>query len=203
MNLQAALTLLLGMLLGWAWGCLGMAAGVAARSSTLLVSQYQRVAQDIGNNPDATTASYVFQGVFLDTRSDSSDSSCQPATRTALSLLLTTCRSTADQVQYSASSSSSGVLPWVLSEPISPNSLSCPSLLLAALRPVLTSHCHPLIRSIFGTIVADIMFSYGPLFPTHQFMLASTFLIPTSSYVAIALVGLAVIFPESMSHVWL
>lgn len=73
-DLQAALTLLLGMLLGWAWGCLGMAAGVAARSSTLLASQYQTVAQDIGNNPDATAASYVFQGVFLDTRSVSFDS---------------------------------------------------------------------------------------------------------------------------------
>jgi hypothetical protein len=47
------------------------------------------------------------------------------------------------------------------------------------------------------------MMSYGPLFPSTQYMLASIFLKPTAAYVGIALAGVFLIFPESLSHVWL
>lgn len=47
------------------------------------------------------------------------------------------------------------------------------------------------------------MLSYGPLFPQAQYMLASTFLIPSTAYVALALVGTALIFPQSISHAWM
>ena len=45
--------------------------------------------------------------------------------------------------------------------------------------------------------------SYGPLFPSTQYMLASIFLKPTAAFVGIALVGVLLIFPESLSHTWL
>lgn len=37
-----------------------------------------------------------------------------------------------------------------------------------------------LILSIFGSIVLDIMCSYGPLFPVQQYTLATTFLSASS-----------------------
>ncbi|KAG6828854.1 hypothetical protein H0H92_006561 [Tricholoma furcatifolium] len=57
--------------------------------------------------------------------------------------------------------------------------------------------------SIFGSIVLDIMCSYGPLFPTQQYTLAKLFIIPTSYYVAIAITALILIFPTSLNHVWI
>lgn len=59
------------------------------------------------------------------------------------------------------------------------------------------------ITAIFGTIVLDVMCSFGPLFFSPQYTIASMFLLPTAYYVAIALVSLAIIFPESVNHVWL
>ncbi|KAG6910622.1 hypothetical protein DXG01_009131 [Tephrocybe rancida] len=59
------------------------------------------------------------------------------------------------------------------------------------------------LLSIFGTIVLDIMCSYGPLFPTSQYTLAKQFIIPTSYYVAIAITTLIFIFPVSLNHVWI
>ncbi|CDZ98124.1 Predicted membrane protein [Phaffia rhodozyma] len=59
------------------------------------------------------------------------------------------------------------------------------------------------LMSVFGSIVLDVMCSYGPLFPSQQYTLATIFLIPTSSYVAIGLVCTVLIFPESLAHVWL
>lgn len=40
--LVAALTLVIGQLLGWAWGCAAMAAALRARDQVLLTSQVQR-----------------------------------------------------------------------------------------------------------------------------------------------------------------
>ncbi|KAG5640425.1 hypothetical protein DXG03_008703, partial [Asterophora parasitica] len=57
--------------------------------------------------------------------------------------------------------------------------------------------------SIFGTIVLDIICTYGPSFSTTQYTLAKTFIIPTSYYVAIAIATLVLIFPESLNRVWL
>lgn len=59
------------------------------------------------------------------------------------------------------------------------------------------------LLAMFGTIVMDVMCSYGPLLPTAQYTLARLFLIPTAYYVAIALASLIFIFPESLNHVWL
>lgn len=62
----------------------------------------------------------------------------------------------------------------------------------------------PVLRSsIFASIVLDVLMSYGPLFPSTQYMLASIFLKPTASFVGIALAGVILVFPESLSHVWL
>ena len=38
----AFMTLVVGMCMGWAWGCAAMAAGLRARSQTLLASAVQR-----------------------------------------------------------------------------------------------------------------------------------------------------------------
>ncbi|TFK38741.1 hypothetical protein BDQ12DRAFT_712685 [Crucibulum laeve] len=59
------------------------------------------------------------------------------------------------------------------------------------------------LLSIFGSIVLDIMCSYGPSFPTSQYTLAKQFLIPSSYYVAVAIASLIFIFPESLNHAWL
>ncbi|KPV71578.1 uncharacterized protein RHOBADRAFT_31005 [Rhodotorula graminis WP1] len=59
-----------------------------------------------------------------------------------------------------------------------------------------------MILSIFGTIVLDIMCSYGPLFPVQQYTLATTFLIPTACYLAIALAGTILIFPQTLNYSW-
>ncbi|RDB27383.1 Uncharacterized protein C57A7.05 [Hypsizygus marmoreus] len=59
------------------------------------------------------------------------------------------------------------------------------------------------LLSIFGSIVLDIVCSYGPLFPTAQYTLPKLFIIPTGYYVAIAIATLVLIFPESLNRVWL
>ena len=66
---QASLTVLLGMLLGWAWGSMSMAAGQAARDKTLLALRYQAAQQAVAAGPPGTTVqTLVFDGFFLDTR---------------------------------------------------------------------------------------------------------------------------------------
>ncbi|PPQ76063.1 hypothetical protein CVT24_006853 [Panaeolus cyanescens] len=59
------------------------------------------------------------------------------------------------------------------------------------------------LMSIFGTIVMDVIATLGPLFPSAQYMLVKTFLIPATFYVAVAIGSLVLIFPESLNHVWL
>ncbi|KAF8972504.1 hypothetical protein BDZ97DRAFT_1722616 [Flammula alnicola] len=59
------------------------------------------------------------------------------------------------------------------------------------------------ILSVFGMITLDLVCTIGPLSPTSNYKLAKIFLIPTSFYVAVAIGSLALIFPESLSHVWL
>ncbi|CAK5272819.1 unnamed protein product [Mycena citricolor] len=55
--------------------------------------------------------------------------------------------------------------------------------------------------SIYSTIVMDIMFTFGPLFPSKRYMLAKLFILPSAYYVAIAGVSLLLIFPQSLNHV--
>ncbi|KAI0826576.1 hypothetical protein BC628DRAFT_1419081 [Trametes gibbosa] len=69
--LFAITTIVLGIALGWAIGCAGMAAALAARNKTLLQQGLQRQAQSTAGlaNPDALFRDAIFEGNFLDTRS--------------------------------------------------------------------------------------------------------------------------------------
>jgi hypothetical protein len=45
-----------------------------------------------------------------------------------------------------------------------------------------------------------VMCTYGPLFPSAQYTLATQFLIPTGFYVATALASIILIFPQTVNH---
>lgn len=53
-----------------------------------------------------------------------------------------------------------------------------------------------------GVILINIS-TTPALFPSQQYTLARLFLIPTASYLAIAIVAIILIFPETMSHAWM
>ncbi|KZO91011.1 hypothetical protein CALVIDRAFT_506209 [Calocera viscosa TUFC12733] len=152
----AAAMLVVGMLLGWAWGCAAMAASLAARSQTLLASEYTTAESQLlpGLSPDTQFQAFVFQGLFLDP----------------------------------AASAVFGVFFFIGTFGLA---------LVRAYAPRLT------LVAVFGSIVLDVMCCYGPLFPSAQYTLATLFLLPTAIYIAVALAGILLIFPESMNHVWL
>ncbi|KAI5116968.1 hypothetical protein M0805_002170 [Coniferiporia weirii] len=56
------------------------------------------------------------------------------------------------------------------------------------------------ILCVFGSIVTDVFCTFGPLFPTANYTLVASFLISVGCYIAIALVCILLIFPETMSH---
>lgn len=58
------------------------------------------------------------------------------------------------------------------------------------------------IAMVFFVIVLDIMCTYGPLFPTQRYTLATIFMIPIGCSLAISLAGHFLIFPESLSYGW-
>ncbi|QRV93943.1 hypothetical protein RhiJN_21961 [Ceratobasidium sp. AG-Ba] len=154
--LFAMLTLMIGCLLGWAWGSAAMAASLKARDQVLLRSTLIATQQAAANqaNPDAYFQKAIFRGDFLDTRST---------------------------VVF-------GVF------------LAIGAFMLALLRvksPKLT------FASIFGTIFLDVICSYGPLFPFAEYLILQTFLVSSSIYMAVGLVVIVLIFPESLSHEWL
>ncbi|KAM0749035.1 hypothetical protein T439DRAFT_327526 [Meredithblackwellia eburnea MCA 4105] len=151
----AMTTMVMGMLLGWAWSCAGMAAALKARDKVLLASQFQRVQASLAGatNPEALYQVAIFKGEFLDARSS---------------------------VVF-------GIFLWTGAFFFG---------LMRAKVPKLT------FLAIFGTIVTDVMCSYGPLFPFAEYTLASNFLLPTSCYIAIALGGTILIFPESLNRSW-
>ncbi|KAF9560292.1 hypothetical protein CPC08DRAFT_708223 [Agrocybe pediades] len=156
--IMAATTLLLGMLLGWAWGSAAMASALSVRSSALLAAQQQQVQSSINpNSPIPATLQVqlqTFHGAFLDPRSSA---------------------------VYGAF-------------------LFLGAFGLATLRAFLPNLA---LLSIFGTIVLDVMCTTGPLVPRAQYIIAESFLLPATFYVAVAIGTLMVIFPESLSHVWL
>jgi len=45
-----------------------------------------------------------------------------------------------------------------------------------------------------------VMCTYGPLFPSAQYTIATQFLIPTGFYVATALASIILIFPQTVNH---
>ncbi|KAG8773968.1 hypothetical protein FRC12_002211 [Ceratobasidium sp. 428] len=152
----AMFTLMIGCLLGWAWGSAGMAASLSARDQLLLKSTLVVTQQAAANqaNPDAYFKKAIFRGDFLDTRST---------------------------VVY-------GVF------------LAVGAFVLALLRvksPKLT------LASIFGTIFLDVICSYGPLFPFAEYLILQTFLVSSSVYMAVGLVTIVLVFPETLSHEWL
>ncbi|KAJ7612695.1 hypothetical protein FB45DRAFT_939576 [Roridomyces roridus] len=153
----ASFTLLMGMLLGWAWSNAAMAAALSVQSKSLLASRQAaavKAAQAAGVSPTLYIQSLVFKGYFIDKRS--------AAVYGAMFFIGT----------YG----------------------------MGAIR----AHAPKLqLLGIFGTIVMDVVATFGPLFPTQQYTLAKLFLIPTAYYIAIALAALAVIFPESLNHIWL
>ncbi|KAI0360638.1 hypothetical protein OH77DRAFT_1418621 [Trametes cingulata] len=149
-------TIVLGVALGWALACAGMAAALAARDQTLLKQTLQKEAQSAAGlaNPDALFQNAIFNGDFLDTRST---------------------------VVF-------GVF------------LGFGCFLFAIIRayaPKLT------IMSVFGTIAIDIFCSFGPLFPFAQYTLLNSLLVSVACYVAIGLVFIIFVFPESLNHSYL
>ncbi|GAA5952078.1 hypothetical protein JCM10213_005355 [Rhodosporidiobolus nylandii] len=154
--LLVATTLVLGMCVGWAWGCAAMAAALRARSQLILASAQQRVQAGIAGatNPDVEYRLAIFQGEFLDWRS---------------TLVF-------------------GVFLWIGLFALG---------LIRAKGPQAT-----FLLAIFGSIVMDVMCSYGPLFPFQQYTLATTFLIPTACFLAIAIASNVLIFPETLNSTW-
>ncbi|KAH9925739.1 uncharacterized protein B0H18DRAFT_1007982 [Fomitopsis serialis] len=66
--------------------------------------------------------------------------------------------------------------------------------LLRAYAPRLT------IMSVFGMIAVDIYCSYGPLFPFAQYTILTSLLISLACYMAIGLVVIIFVFPETLNH---
>ncbi|WWC58457.1 uncharacterized protein I303_100999 [Kwoniella dejecticola CBS 10117] len=66
-----------------------------------------------------------------------------------------------------------------------------------ATKPRLTLGC------IFGTIIMDLMCSFGPLFPLPVYTLAKTLLIPAGCFIGIALASIFLIFPQTLNHIML
>ncbi|KAJ1304398.1 hypothetical protein OPQ81_005547 [Rhizoctonia solani] len=152
----AMLTLMIGCLLGWAWGSAAMAAALRARDQVLLSQALLSAQQTAANqaNPDAYFRKAVFRGEFLDTRST-----------VVFGVFL-------------------GIGAFVLA-------------LMRVKSPKLT------LASIFGTIFLDVICSYGPLFPSAQYLILQTFLVSSSIYLAVGLVTIILIFPETLNHEWL
>ncbi|GAA5871160.1 hypothetical protein JCM8547_001473 [Rhodosporidiobolus lusitaniae] len=153
--LLVATTLVLGMCMGWAWGCAAMAAALRARDRILLASSLQRVQAGIAGatNPDVEYRTAIFRGEFLDARST---------------------------VVF-------GVFLWIG---------------LFALGLLRAASPKAMLIAIFASIVMDVMCSYGPLFPFSQYTLATTFLIPTACFIAIAIAANTLIFPSSLNYSW-
>lgn len=65
------LTLILGLMVAWAWGAAAMASALRARDQILLTDQITRASNSLeqGVNPDAQFSRFIFHGDFLDTRS--------------------------------------------------------------------------------------------------------------------------------------
>ncbi|KAH9849321.1 hypothetical protein C2E23DRAFT_870653 [Lenzites betulinus] len=149
-------TIVLGLALGWAIACAGMAAALAARDQTLLRQSLQQQAQSTAGlaNPDALFQAAIFNGNFLDTRST-----------VVFGVFL-----------------GFGCFLFAL---------------IRAYAPKLT------IMSVFGTIAIDIFCSFGPLFPFAQYTLLNSILTSVACYIAIALLFIIIIFPESLNHSYL
>ncbi|TDL18689.1 hypothetical protein BD410DRAFT_900749 [Rickenella mellea] len=57
--------------------------------------------------------------------------------------------------------------------------------------------------AVFGTVVVDIFCAYGPLFPVAQYTIVSSLIISVAVYIAIGIVLILTVFPETMNHAYL
>uniref|UniRef100_A0A8H7YBR5 Putative ER transporter 6TM N-terminal domain-containing protein n=1 Tax=Psilocybe cubensis TaxID=181762 RepID=A0A8H7YBR5_PSICU len=172
--LMAATTLLVGMLLGWAWGSAAMASALSVRSASLFAQQSQTLKSLLDPTSPIPIARQIqihtFHGIFLDPRSSA---------------------------VYGAF-------------------LFIGTFAMGALRAYLPSLT---LLSVFGSIVMDVACTTGPreflnkitiaaltpsaVLPTAQYTIPEQLIIPTTFYVAVAIGTVILIFPESLSHVWL
>ncbi|ORY33700.1 hypothetical protein BCR39DRAFT_592676 [Naematelia encephala] len=148
----ALITLAIGLLTGWAWGCAAMAAAIRARSQVLLARETETAEAGYNHNAniDVQYQKSIFEGAFLDP----------------------------------ASSAVFGVFLFIGAYTLG---------FVRASKPRLTLAC------VFGTIILDIMCSYGALFPFAQYTLARQLLLPASCYMAIALASIVLLFPQTMN----
>ncbi|KAI0339296.1 hypothetical protein BDW22DRAFT_1409168 [Trametopsis cervina] len=56
------------------------------------------------------------------------------------------------------------------------------------------------LMSVFGTIAIDIYCSYGPLFPFAQYTLLNSLLTSVACYIAIGMVVIIFVFPQTANH---
>lgn len=57
--------------------------------------------------------------------------------------------------------------------------------------------------SVFATVIIDVYTSYGPLFPSAQYLFLQTFIISAACGVAIGLASSVLIFPQTANYTWL
>ncbi|KDN44479.1 hypothetical protein RSAG8_05526, partial [Rhizoctonia solani AG-8 WAC10335] len=199
----AMLTLMIGCLLGWAWGSAAMAAALQARDQVLLSRALISTQQAATNqaNPDAYFRKAVFRGDFLDV------AALQARDQVLLSrALISTQQAASNQANPDAYFRKAVFRGDFLDARstvvfcVGTCFLGIGAFVLALMRiksPKLT------LASIFGTIFLDVLCSYGPLFPSGQYLILQTFLVSSSIYIAVGLVTIVLIFPETLSHEWL
>ncbi|EUC58450.1 fusaric acid resistance-like protein [Rhizoctonia solani AG-3 Rhs1AP] len=148
--------LLLGCLVGWAWGNIAMVAAFAARDKLSLESAVQQARASIANEPDQIVSfqTMVFRGEFLDTRSTAIFGAFLGV----------------------------GTFLFTILRVRAPNAV---------------------FAGVFGNVFLDVICTFGPLLPTPQYLTMKTFLVSTCVYVAVSLVSIILIFPETLNHEWL
>ncbi|CAE6440783.1 unnamed protein product [Rhizoctonia solani] len=154
--LFSIIVLLLGCLVGWAFGSIAMVVAFAARDKVSLESAVLRAQASAANEPDPVTSfqKMVFRGDFLGTRSTA-------IFGTFLGI---------------------GTFAFTVFRVRVPNAV---------------------FAGIFGNVFLDVICTFGPLLPTPQYLTMKTFLVSTCVYVAVSLVCIILIFPETLNHEWL
>ena len=172
------------MCLGWAWGAAAMASALRARSQVVLSSAYTRAQSQLvsGVAPDSQFQKFVFEGVFLDARSSAVFGAFFFVGIFALAGL----KAVAPKLTFlsifgmivmvsSQSSEFSGVVRrllrcrcWIRDRRRRRRTSSIGESGLCMLTP---------FPHLF--LVQIVFCSYGPLFPSAQYTIATQFLIPT------------------------
>ncbi|KAH9487315.1 hypothetical protein JR316_0001388 [Psilocybe cubensis] len=161
--LMAATTLLVGMLLGWAWGSAAMASALSVRSASLFAQQSQTLKSLLDPTSPIPIARQIqihtFHGIFLDPRV------CQLiGGLRRLSIYWYICNGSVESV---SSELDAAERLWV-------------------------------DRNGCG-----VYYRAAAVLPTAQYTIPEQLIIPTTFYVAVAIGTVILIFPESLSHVWL